>query len=223
MSVIVIIFSIGILATAICVCGVLWHAFRKARTGYRSDIDRGIEAVFKTERGNWVVCGMMGSGKTHLSQKLSQQLGLDHIEIDNFSSKDGVVDYVDQLESSQGWIAEANPWQIPGEVFAKADAVIFLDFDNVVNYVRLFRRGFSRWKSDGSGLTAFHHHIWEKAIKDWCRIVFLHGKANRDGWRKKGISGLETDKVSFSCIRCISPAEVAILLNIIARNSRYSS
>ena len=40
-----------------------------------------------------------------------------------------------------GWVAEAKPWQIPPEVWSKVGVILFLDYDNCVNYLRLLSRG----------------------------------------------------------------------------------
>ncbi len=205
----VIIICLGLLTVSVRV----WRSFNKTRADFSITIEQRLEAVGKMNEVNWVVCGMMGSGKTFLAGSLSHALGLEHIEIDDFPSKEETVDFFSKQNPSEVWIGEANPWQIPAEVFRMVKIVVFMDFDNAVNYVRLLCRGFQRWREERFGWKAFRHHVWEMAIKDWCRIVYLHGKANREGWREKGISGLKSDEADFSCIRCISPAEVRVLVS----------
>lgn len=151
----------------------------------------------------------MGSGKTTLAKWFSSAWGIPHIEIDHFRSRDDVIHHV-TCDLPSGWVAEANPWQIPREIWSEADWIIFLDFDNIVNYSRLLRRGLERWRSDGQTWNSFRKHVIDDAIRDLCRLVYLYGESNRDGWRSDGMSDDESCP-SDNCLRCISPAEVKLL------------
>jgi len=159
---------------------------------------------------------MMGSGKSTLAAALSELLGTPHIEID-LISPEAAIHAAIEADPNNGWVAEANPWQIPPSIWSKADIVLILDYDNTVNYLRLLSRGFKRCRSSGSTWKAFREHVVEKAIKDWCLIVYLHGNSNRAGWRKHGIGGPEVDLSSAVIITCFSPAEVRILLKYLSR------
>jgi len=159
-----------------------------------------------------VIGGMMGSGKTTLAKWLASAWDIPHVEIDHFTSRDDVVRHV-TIALQSGWVAEANPWQIPEEIWSRADWIVFLDFDNIVNYWRLIRRGLAKWRSGGQLWNGFREHVIDDAVKDLCRIVYLHGESNRDDWRRNGMGGGEActhDKY----LRCISPAEVDLLCSI---------
>lgn len=151
---------------------------------------------------------MMGSGKTTLARWLASTWDIPHIEIDHFRSRDDVVREITDVQGS-GWVAEANPWQVPPEVWNRADWIVFLDFDNIVNYWRLICRGLADWRSDGRLWSGFREHVIDGAIKDLCRIVYLYGEPNRDSWREKGMGGEAC--THDRCLRCISPAEVRSL------------
>ena len=154
----------------------------------------------------------MGSGKTTLAKWLASAWDIPHVEIDHFPSRDDVVRHV-TLVLRSGWVAEANPWQVPEEIWNRADWVIFLDFDNIVNYWRLIRRGLARWRSSGPLWHGFREHVLDDAIKDLSRIVYLYGESNRDEWRRNGMSGSEAGTRG-RCLRCVSPAEVELLCSM---------
>jgi hypothetical protein len=156
---------------------------------------------------------MMRSGKTSLAKRLATTWDIPHVEIDRFAVRDDLVHFTIALRS--GWVAEANPWQVPEEIWSHADWIVFLDFDNIVNYWRLIHRGLIRWTSSGRLWDGFRKHVIDDAIKDWCRIVYLYGEANRCDWRRNGISGGDV-RAQGRCLRCISPREVELLWSIMS-------
>ena len=191
------------------------RSFRKIGPGFMDSAVCALEErPFGRETG-WVVSGMMGSGKSTLASSLASILDVPHIEIDQMHTAEEIITLTDS-SSDTGWVAEANPWQIPPEVWSKAGAILFLDFDNSVNYLRLLSRGVERWRSEGYTNQAFRHHIVEKAIKDWGRIVFLYGRKNREGWRENGIASPKAAISETAYITCTSPAEAQILLEHIS-------
>jgi adenylate kinase family enzyme len=187
-------------------------SFTQVRHGFTKDAVQALESNPPTKNTRWVIGGMMGSGKTTLAKWLASAWDIPHVEIDRFTSRDDVVHHV-TIALRSGWIAEANPWQVPEEIWSCADWIVFLDFDNIVNYWRLIRRGLSKWRSSGQRWNGFREHVIDDAIKDLCRIVYRHGESNRDDWRRNGMGGGETCTHD-RCLRCISPAEVKLLCSI---------
>jgi len=156
---------------------------------------------------------MMGSGKTSLARRLASTWNIPHVEIDRFASLEEVIRFT--LALPAGWVTEANPWQVPEEIWSHTDWTIFLDFDNAVNYWRLLQRGLARWASSGQLWNGFSKHIINDAFKDWYRLVYLYGEANRAGWRKNGMDGGNIHAPA-RCLRCISPREVELLFSILS-------
>ena len=190
----------------------MMKSFTQVRLSFTRDAVQALGSNPPTRDTRWVVAGMMGCGKTTLAKWLASAWGIPHVEIDHFPSPEDVVQHVTVVLRS-GWVAEANPWQVPEEIWSRADWIVFLDFDNVVNYWRLIRRGLERWRSSGQLWNGFREYVVDDAIRDLSRIVYLHGEYNREGWRREGIGGPETCTRD-RCLRCISPAEVRSLCSV---------
>ena len=139
-------------------------------------------------------------------------MGVPHIEIDLFPSEEKIIE--DITRANSGWVAEANPWQIPAAISGQAAIVVFLDYDNVVNYVRLLIRGYQEWRVQGFTWAGFKQSIIHRTILDLGRIVYMYGKANRAGWRKEGLLG-DARSPSLGDVRCISPAELSALSDLL--------
>jgi hypothetical protein len=193
------------------------RSFLRVRATFQSDVQN---LPLNTPR-KWVVGGMMGSGKTTFAKSIAKTLQVRHIHIDEYESSQAVLDAV-RTAIGDGWIAEANPWQIPEELGAEAEVVIFLDYDNIVNYVRLLSRGIKEWKEEQYSWDGFTNSVVGRAIKDLGRIVYLHGANNRRGWRENGLlPGVGADSPKY--IRCISPGELKRVENLIRKSLHHSS
>jgi hypothetical protein len=185
------------------------RSFRKVRKTFRDEMSRKRCGAMVSRRPNWIVGGMMGSGKTTFARSVAESFGARHIEIDLYASEEAILKDIDSAAST-GWVAEANPWQIPPSVVERAAVIIFLDYDNVVNYLRLLVRGYGRWRSRRLSWSGFKQHIVDEIILDLWRIVYRHGKTNRKGWREIGLfKGMDVS--SAVSLRCVSPAELQLL------------
>jgi|EP01043_Picozoa_sp_COSAG02_P033379 shikimate kinase len=155
-----------------------------------------------------IIGGMMGSGKTTLAKELSNLLQLPHIPVDELYHLEGATEAGEWKESemdmelrrrmdaaialSGGWIVEANPWQVPTWVWDDLGTeVIWLDYDNMVNYVRLMGRAARTW---WTGQTATHDEAQDLTASFWSQvtncaelmmIVYRWGAENRSGWRSE--------------------------------------
>ncbi len=187
------------------------------RQGPRAPVADGqqeatIAAVPATRVGGIAKCiiigGMMGSGKTTLAKELSSLLQLPHIPVDELYHLDGATEAGEwkgsamdielrrrmdvAIARNNGWIVEANPWQVPNWVWDNLDAeVIWLDYDNMVNYVHLTGRAAHTW---WTGQTAIHDEAQELTASLWSQlsncaelmmIVYKWGAENRSGWRSE--------------------------------------
>jgi adenylate kinase family enzyme len=194
----------------------LQRPFGKVRSNFRQD---AVQRLGGGSYRRWVVGGMMGSGKTTFARSLSASLGLPHIEVDHFPSEDDLARRVSAC--STGWVVEANPWQIPPRVAAQGEAIVFLDYDNAVNYVRLLKRGWVEWKRQGFSVAGFKASIIDKALLDLGRIVYRYGKSNRQQWREKGLFP-NVDGSTVAYIRCESPAELSIVESLVIATGSHS-
>jgi hypothetical protein len=156
---------------------------------------------------------MMGSGKTALAKRLASAWNIPHVEIDLFASKEEVTRFT--LGLPAGWVAEANPWQVPQEIWRHADWAVFLDFENVVNYWRLLRRGLGKWAASGQWRSGFRKHILHDTFEDLGRLVYLYGEGNRARWRTNGMDRGNIYAPA-NCFRCISPREVELLVSLLS-------
>ena len=174
-----------------------------------------------------IIGGMMGSGKTTLAKELSSLLQLPHIPVDELYHLDGATQVGEWkgsaldielcrrmdagIASSGGWIVEANPWQIPTWVWDDRGAeVIWLDYDNTVNYVQLVQRATRTW---WTGKTATHDDAQDLTAGFWSQltncaelltIVYKWGEENRSGWR-----GEERFRPP-RALRFVTPAELQL-------------
>lgn len=154
-----------------------------------------------------IVTGQIGCGKTTLASKVSTLLRLTHLEIDVFS--DDPDPQFSAAEAARrmdnGWVAEANVWQIPDSIWAAADWVVFLDYDNWLHYVGIIRRCFGKclkaqaWVNVRQAISKEASHL---------KIVYLYANQNRKGWHKQG--GITS--TSTPVIRCTSRYETSRLL-----------
>ena len=185
--------------------------FARVRPEFRTTAPAGLSTLAPNPSARWIVTGMMGSGKSTLARSLAAYWEVPHLQIDYLSDAQ-VLAAVHPDKPGQGWIAEANPWQVPVEVWERAETIVFLDYDNVVNYVRLLRRALSRWRSSGLSWQGFRHHVFDYALRTLCRIVYLHGEDNRKAWRDRVVAPTEARTDRASLVRCVSPAEAKLLI-----------
>ncbi|MGE0132268.1 MAG: adenylate kinase [Blastocatellales bacterium] len=99
------------------------------------------------------VVGTSGSGKTTFAGRLSEILGIPHVELDALHweadwmpAPDGVFrSRVQQAINAESWVVDGNYGKMARDlVWERADTVVWLDFSLLVILSRLLRRTFRR-------------------------------------------------------------------------------
>ena len=94
------------------------------------------------------VVGTSGSGKTTLARRLSERLGIPHVELDalhwepNWTPAEPEVfsERTAQALSGPTWVTDGNYSQVRSIVWSRADTVVWLDFSLPVVMGRMLRR-----------------------------------------------------------------------------------
>jgi len=102
------------------------------------------------------VIGATGSGKSTLSKKIAQKLGIEHIELDHLYWKPNWKEsetsefrervsshlHLKESKSTQisGWIVDGNYSKVRDQVLEQVNIIVWLDFSIWVNFFRLTRR-----------------------------------------------------------------------------------
>jgi len=94
------------------------------------------------------VVGTSGAGKTTLARRLSERLGIPHVELDalhwepNWTPAEPEVfsERTAQALSGPTWVTDGNYSQVRSIVWSRADTVVWLDFSLPVVMGRMLRR-----------------------------------------------------------------------------------
>lgn len=147
-----------------------------------------------------IVTGQIGCGKTTLAKEISRRLSLTHLHLDDFHG-----DADPHLAAAQaairitgGWVAEANVWQIPQGLWDSADLVIWLDYGNLVHYLRILRRCWGAC-ARGPTWTNIRHQVGSEW--DNMKVIYRWANKNRKGWQERGLNANRETPV----VRCGSP------------------
>lgn len=98
------------------------------------------------------VVGSSGSGKSTFAAALARKLGVPHVELDALYHGPGwtpaepraLQDAVDAVVAGEGWVVDGNYGAVRDRVWARADAVIWLDLPRSVVIPALIRRTLRR-------------------------------------------------------------------------------
>jgi len=170
---------------------------------------RAAETVLRelSPESHLIVTGQIGCGKTTLARKISIRLGLAHLQLDDYNDDADPAYSASRAVSSidGGWVAEANIWQIPDAIWKSVDFVVFLDYPNIVHYLRIILRCFQTCLAKPTWA-----HIRGTVGLEWShmKIIYLYANKNRAGWHERGGITNHTTPV----IRCASPRTANRLL-----------
>lgn len=94
-----------------------------------------------------VVIGAPGSGKTYLSVKISENLGIKHIECDEiFWSGSDLRREVEVLTAGDNWIIEGHISKISDIVIPRADKFLVIEASNILSLVRATKRDWRNFR-----------------------------------------------------------------------------
>jgi adenylate kinase family enzyme len=138
-----------------------------------------------------VIVGTTSSGKSTLAEKLAGKLGYDFIELDalhwepSWEEAPLVIfrERVEKTTQAESWVVAGNYRVVRDLIWAKAEAVIWLDYSLWRIFWQLTRRTFARWWK--------HEHLWgtnyedlSKHFKLWSQESLFHWLF-KTYWRRK--------------------------------------
>ncbi len=120
-----------------------------------------------------VVVGATGSGKTTLARRLSQLLGVPHIEIDSLfwmpnwemSPIETVRESISQSLGDGGWVVDGNYSETRVVTWVQADTIVWLDYPLWLILWRLFGRAIQRIVS--------REDLWDSGNRETWRGQFF--------------------------------------------------
>lgn len=130
---------------------------------------RDAAEVREPAAARYVVVGSSGAGKTALARRMAARLGVPHVELDALHFAAGWVEVPDEVFAARagtatatgGWVLDGNYTGVmPGLVWPRAQAIVWLDYPFRTCAWRLLRRTVAR---------------------SWQRRELWHG--NRESWR----------------------------------------
>ena len=139
----------------------------------------------------YVVIGTTGSGKSTLAEQLAKKLGLDFIELDALNWGPNWTAAGDELlriraeeaTRSPGWVVAGNYSQTRPVTWARAEAVIWLDYSLWVVFWRLLRRTWKRVFLQEELWNGNRENLWTQ-LKLWSDDSLFHWLF-RTYWRRK--------------------------------------
>jgi adenylate kinase family enzyme len=129
-----------------------------------------------------IVVGTSGAGKSTLAKRLSEQLGLDFVELDAFhwepdwkaASIDTFRARVTDATRGGDWVVSGNYQQVRDIVWSRADTLVWLDYSLPLVFCRLtgriIRRAVTREVLWNGNREAFWSHlkVWsEESLFHW--------------------------------------------------------
>jgi len=128
-----------------------------------------------------IVIGCPGSGKTTLSNKLGEKLGIQVYHLDDWQTlpKEDFINKQNELMEGDKWVIDGNFVKTIGNRIAKADTVVFLDLSKKIVCWRFLKRSFKdfnreRGESAGSYLKekwGVLRYIWNFPRVEIYRII----------------------------------------------------
>lgn len=139
----------------------------------------------------FVVIGTTGSGKSTMAERLANKLGLDFIELDALNWGPNWTPAGDELlraraeeaTRSPGWVVAGNYSVTRPVTWARAQAVVWLDYSLWVIFWRLWRRTWRRIFFKEELWNGNREHLWTQ-LKLWSEESLFHWLF-KTYWRRK--------------------------------------
>jgi len=139
----------------------------------------------------FVVIGTTGSGKSTLAEQLANKLGLDFIELDALNwgpnwtpAGDALLRArVEEATRSPRWAVAGNYSKTRPVTWARAEAIVWLDYSLWVIFWRLFRRTWKRVVLQEELWNGNREHLWTQ-LKLWSDDSLFHWLF-KTYWRRK--------------------------------------
>jgi adenylate kinase family enzyme len=139
----------------------------------------------------YVVIGTTGSGKSTLAERLAIKLGLDYIELDALNwgpnwtpaGRELLCARVEEATRSSGWVVAGNYSVTRPVAWARAEAVLWLDYSLWVIFWRLLRRTWQRVVYKEELWNGNRESIWTQ-LKLWSDESLFHWLF-KTYWRRK--------------------------------------
>ncbi len=140
------------------------------------------------------VVGTAGAGKTTLAQMLAARLDLKFIELDALywepnwkaAEVDDFRERVDAATDSPRWVAAGNYHSSRDIVWARAEALIWLDYGLWISLRRLLRRTWRRIFTHEELWNGNRENIWTQ-LRVWSKDSLIHWFFKTYWWRKREI------------------------------------
>lgn len=139
----------------------------------------------------WVVVGTTSSGKSTLARRLSQQLGLDFIELDALhwqanwtpATSEDFRSSVEDATRSNAWVVAGNYSEVRDLIWPQAQAVVWLDYPFPVVFWRLLTRTLRRGWTNEELWNGNREKFWWH-LKLWSDESLFHWLF-KTYWRRK--------------------------------------
>ena len=139
----------------------------------------------------FVVIGTTGSGKSTMAEKLANKFGLDYIELDAINwgpnwtpaGDELLRARVEEATRSPGWVVAGNYSKTRPVTWARAEAVIWLDYSLWVIFWRLWRRTWKRIFQKEELWNGNRENLWTQ-LKLWSDDSLFHWLF-KTYWRRK--------------------------------------
>ena len=139
-----------------------------------------------------VVVGVTGCGKSVLADRLAQKLNLDFIELDALFWKPGWVESsdnefrakVDAATRAPAWTLAGNYNKVHDLVWARAEAVVWLDYPYLLAFGRLWKRTWQRWLTQEPLWGSNYERLWPQ-FRIWSKESLFYWQVHSYQRQKK--------------------------------------
>ncbi len=139
-----------------------------------------------------VVIGTTGSGKSTLTEKLGQQLGLRWVDMDELHwlpdwNERPTLEFraiLDEITQGSGWVLAGNYSSVRDITWARAEAIVWLDYPFWTIFWQLWNRTWRRWWTHELLWGSNYERIWVQ-FKLWSPNDSIFGWLFKTYWRRK--------------------------------------